>query len=130
MPKAGDFFTVKLKLSHLEWGEHRHTNTRVTRLKEAYLKIPAYVAYKLEITNDKGVHLRSQEYTFSTFDGFYVNETLKASGNQRKQEFAKQFHGSGDLQLLGKWFKHINAQVNDEIRIEFVSSTELILTKI
>ena len=46
------------------------------------------------------------------------------------EEFAKQFHGSGNLQLLGDWFNHINAQIDDQIRVDFVSSTEILLTKI
>lgn len=130
MPNTGDFFTTKLKQAHLEWGEHRHTNSRGIVIGEGYLQIPSDIAYALEITNDKGVHLRPQEYTFSTSDGFYQNQTLKASGNQAQEEYAKQFHGSGDLQLLGDWFAYIDAQIDDEIRIDFISPTEILLTKI
>ena len=51
MPNRGDNFTVKLKNAHLGWGTHRHTNSRKRRNGEAYLKIPASVAYSLNITN-------------------------------------------------------------------------------
>jgi hypothetical protein len=51
MPNSGDYFTVKLKNAHLGWGTHRHTNSRKRRNGEAYLKIPASVAYSLNITN-------------------------------------------------------------------------------
>lgn len=130
MPTTGDSFITKLKQAHLEWGEHRHTNSRGIVIGEGYLQIPADIAYALEITNNKATHIRSQEYTFSTSDSFFTNQTLKASGNQSREEYAKQFHGSGNLQLLGDWFAHIDAQIDDEIIIEFVSPTEILLTKI
>lgn len=130
MPTTGDFFITKLKQAHLQWGAHRHTNSRGIVIGEGYLQIPADVAYRLEITNDKGVHIRSQEYTFSTSDGFLINGTLKASGNQSNTQYAKQFHGSGNLQLLGDWFAHIDAQIDDEIRVYFINPTEILLTKI
>ena len=93
------------------------------------MQIPSNDAYRLNITNDKN-SLQSQEYTFSTFDGFITDGVLKASGNQNEEEFAKQFHGSGNLQLLGDWYNHINAQIGDQIQIDFISPTEILLTKI
>ncbi|MEG2847875.1 MAG: hypothetical protein RR904_03755 [Bacilli bacterium] len=56
---------------------------------------------------------------------------LKSSGNRAKGEvYAKNLHGSGNLKLLGYWFAHINANPGDIIRVEFTSSTDIILTKI
>ena len=130
MPNTGVSFITSLLRAHLEWGEYRHTNTRGTVYGEGYLKIPSENAYNFNITNDKALNIRSQEYTFSTSDGFIVNGILKASGNQYREEFAKQFHGSGDLKLLGDWFNHINAQVGDQVRIDFITPTEVLLTKI
>lgn len=129
MPKAGDLFITTLKKAHLEWGKHRHTTTRGIVIGEGYLQIPAEVAYDLEITNSSS-SLRSAEYTFSTSDGFIVNNKLLASGNQGQEEFAKQFHGLGDLKLLGDWYNHLNAQIGDQIEIKFISPTEILLTKI
>ena len=129
MPNTGDTFITILKQAHLEWGSHRHTNSRGIIYGEGYLQIPSDVAYKLNITNDKNP-LQSQNYAFSTSDGFIKDGILKASGNQNEEEFAKQFHGSGNLQLLGDWYHHTNAQVGDRIQIDFISPNEILLIKI
>ena len=129
MPNTGDSYVTTLKQPHLEWGEYRHTNSRGTIIGEGYLQIPSNEAYQLEITNNKST-LRSAEYDFSTFDEFITNGKLLATGNQSRVEFAKQFHGSGDLKLLGDWYNHINAQIGDKIEIKFISPTEILLTKI
>lgn len=43
---------------------------------------------------------------------------------------AKQFHGRGNLKLLGDWFNQINAIVGDQIEIKWISPTEISLRKI
>lgn len=129
MPNTGDRFITTLKQPHLEWGEYRHTNSRGIVYGEGYLQIPSEDAYNLEITNDKEP-LKSQVYSFSTSDGFIQNGRLKASGNQYKEKYAKQFHGMGNLKLLGDWFNHIGAQIGDQIQIDFISPAEILLTKI
>lgn len=129
MPNTGDTFTTTLRQAHLEWGAHRHTSTREIRYGEGYLQIPSTYAYDFEITNDKEP-TRSQIYTFSTADGFIQDGSLKASGNQSKENYAKQFHGNGALKLLGDWFYHIDAQEGDQIKIEFLSPTNILLTKV
>lgn len=129
MPNTGDTFVTTLKKAHLEWGNHRYTSTRDIRFGEGYLQIPARHAYDFEITNNKE-SVRSQIYNFTTADGFIQNGSLKASGNQSKQNYAKQFHGNGDLQLLGNWFDHIDAQEGDHIEIKFTSPTDILLTKV
>lgn len=129
MPKTGDSFITTLKQAHLEWGEFRHTNSRGIRIGEGYLQIPSDDAYNFEITNNSSP-VRSAEYDFSTSDSFIVNNKLLASGNQNKAEFAKQFHGSKNLQLLGDWYNFIDAQIGDQIEIKFISPTEILLTKI
>ena len=40
MPNTGDTFTTILKQAHLEWGSHRHTNSRGVVFGEGYLQIP------------------------------------------------------------------------------------------
>ena len=128
MPQTGDSFITTLKQAHLEWGEFRHTNSRGIRIGEGYLQIPSDDAYNFNITNHNS-DIRSAEYDFSTSDGFIVNNKLLASGNQHKAEFAKQFHGLGNLQLLGDWFISIDAQIGDQIEIKFISPTEILLTR-
>ncbi|MBN2598117.1 MAG: hypothetical protein JXR82_15180 [Marinifilaceae bacterium] len=129
MANDGDSFITTLKKAHLEWGSHRYTSSRDIIYGEGYLQIPADIAYDLDITNNHS-SLRSAEYDFSTDDGFIVNGKLLASGNQSEEEFAKQFQGLGNLKLLGDWFNHINAQVGDQIQIDFKSATEILLTKL
>lgn len=129
MPKTGEKFTTTLLQAHLEWGEYRHTDSRGVVYGEGYLQIPADHAYAFEITNDKDT-TRSQIYDFNTSDGFITKGTLKASGNQNRINYAKQFHGNGDLKLLGDWFAHIGAKVGDQIEIKFTSPSEVLLTKI
>ena len=129
MANAGDSLITILKQAHLEWGSHRHTSSRGIIYGEGYLKIPAEKAYEFDITNNNSA-LRSAEYDFSTSDGFIINGKLLAAGNQHKTEFAKQLEGLGNLKLLGNWFNQINAQVGDQIEIRFISSTEILLTKI
>lgn len=129
MPNTGDSFITTLKSVHLGWGEHRHTASRKIIPGEAYLKIPAEKAYAYEINNNNSA-TKSAEYNFSTSDGFIINGKLLAAGNQHNPEFAKQFEGLKNLKLLGDWYDHINAQVGDQIEIRFISSTEILLTKI
>jgi hypothetical protein len=86
-------------------------------------------AYNCEITNDKEP-ASNQVYNFSTSDGFITNGRLKASGNQVQENYAKQFQGDGNLQLLGDWFYHNDAQIGDEIEIKFINPTDILLAKI
>lgn len=130
MPTTGNSFIATLKKTHLGWGTHRKTNSRPKIKNEGYLPIPYKYALSFQITNLHYVK-RSNIYKFSTSDKFYIDKELKASGNRKKGDiFAKNLHGKGDLKLLGTWFKHINAQIGDKIKVEFVSPTEILLTKI
>jgi hypothetical protein len=129
MPKKGDHFITNLITAHLEWGSYRHTGSRGIIYGEGYLQISSKIAYSLKITNNK-CSTQSAEYTFSTSDGYYKNEKLLASGNQSKKEYAKQFQGSGNLKLLGDWFYHIKAKPGDKIQVDFISTSEILLTKI
>ncbi|OES43347.1 hypothetical protein [Domibacillus iocasae] len=125
MPRTGDTFTTTLKQAHLEWGSHRHTNTRGTVYGEGYLHIPRQVATALDIYNSNcpGANIT---YTCNSVDGFLQNVSLKASGCSTAGDiYAKQFQGNGNLQLLGQWFRHVNAQIGDQVRILFTSPTEM-----
>ncbi|PJJ09001.1 hypothetical protein CLU83_2316 [Flavobacterium sp. 1] len=130
MPNTGNYYLATLKKTHLGWGTHRKTNSRPQINNESYLPIPSKYALSFNITN---LHFTKQSniYKFSTSDNFLKNEELKASGNRKKGDiYAKNLHGYGDLKLLGKWFKHIQAQIGDQIKVEFISPTEILLTKI
>lgn len=129
MPNTGDYFITTLKQAHLQWGSHRHTNSRGIIYGEGYLQIPASIARRLNITNSNSAN--NNVYLCSSTDGFLNNVNLKATGCSHAGSIhAKQFHGSGNLQLLGRWFSHINAQIGDQVRIDFISPTNILLTKI
>ena len=54
MAKAGDSYVVELKQAHLEWGEHRYTNSRGIVYGEGYIAIPAEYAYDFDLRNKYG----------------------------------------------------------------------------
>lgn len=129
MPQVGDSFKITLKKAHLEWGSYRHTNSRGIVYGEGYLKIPAKYARKFNITNSNSSN--NNVYICNSGDGFLNETTVIASGSIRRGEiYAKQFQGSGDLKLLGGWYRHINAQIGDQVKIEFTSPTEILITKL
>lgn len=70
-------------------------------------------------------------YACSSSDGFLSNVQLKATGcNIAGNIYAKQFHGRGNLQLLGHWFGHVNAHIGDRVEIRWTSPTNIIITKL
>ncbi len=130
MPKVGDSYIVTLLEAHLSWGIHRNTSTRNLIYGEGYIKIPANIAHQFEIYNSNNPRANT-EYLCTSNDGFLSNAKVKASGSsQAGDPYAKQFQGSGDLQLIGGWYKHINAQVGDQIEIIWQSSTAFTVKKI
>lgn len=129
MPNTGDSFITTLKQAHLQWGSHRHSNSRGIVYGEGYLQIPASIARNLNITNSNSKN--NNIYNCTTSDGYLNNVSIKATGcSSAGNIYAKQFHGSGNLQLLGGWFNHINAKIGDKIKIDFISPIDIMLTKI
>ena len=56
---------------------------------------------------------------------------LKSAGSRKGGSiYAKQLQGNGDLKLLGRWFRHINAQVGDQIRVMWTSPNDIIVERI
>jgi hypothetical protein len=130
MPKTGDYYIATLKKTHVRWGTYRHTNSRPRIRNEGYLPIPIKFAKSFNITNLHNTK-QSNVYKFSTSDGLIKDKELKASGNRtRGDKFAKNLHGNGDLKILGNWYMSINAIIGDEIKVEFLSPTEILLTKV
>jgi len=129
MPNINDCFVTILKEAHLKWGSHRHTNSRGIIYGEGYLQIPASIARSLNITNSNSSN--NNIYSCSSMDKFLDNVQLKSTGCSRAgDKFAKQFHGKGNLRLLGGWFDYINAQIGDKVEIKFISSSKIFLTKL
>lgn len=129
MPNTGDNFIITLKEAHIGWGTHRHTSSRTKRRGEGYLPIPAQHARAMNITmSNSGANNR---YTCSSADGYLQNALLLAQGNRKAGDvYAKQFAGSKRLRMLGGWFAHVGAAVGDQVKIEFISPTNILITKI
>jgi len=130
MPLAGDTFITTLQKAHLEWGSHRHTNSRGTVYGEGYLQIPKPIARQFGIYNSNQP-VANIIYNCNSVDGFLRDETLKASGSSTAGDiYAKQFQGNGNLQLIGDWFNHMNAQIGDRVRITWTSPTDIEIERI
>lgn len=128
MPTVGDQFTISLKQAHLEWGTHRHTNTRGNVYGEGYIHIPSKYARNYNITNSNHPTANNL-YSCSSTDGGLNQVQLKACGCvKRKGINAKQFQGNGNLQVIGQWYAQVNAKIGDEIQVVFTSPTSLTLT--
>lgn len=124
MPIAGDRFQVRLKPAHLKWGTlgtSRKYNQRSGY--EAYVQIPLAYARAFKIYS-------GTIFNGTTSDGFFSSQ-VRASGSAGENlEYAKQFHGSGNLKLFGYWFQHINAKPGDIVLVEFITSRDVVFTKL
>lgn len=132
MPKKGDNYTFIVKETYIDWGDNpRKTNTREKIAGEVYLPVPASKAREFEIYNEKKTGAIT-EYDVATSDGFEIHGKLKAQGTNSGGvgEYAKNLSGLGNLKLLGPWVTHMKIKVGDEIKVEWVSPTEILLTKI
>ncbi len=127
MAASGDTYTITLNKAHLEWGTHRHTNSRGQIYGEGYIPIPAQYArsYSIHNSNHNQTGLGFNEFNCTSTDG-YFNDTVKAAGCSSKGSiYAKNLEGSGNLQAFGKWFSQINAKVGDSIEVTWTSSTDI-----
>lgn len=130
MPKKGDSYIVTLKETYIQWGEYRNTNSREKIIDEVYLPIPAAKAKDCNIYNSNHGSAIT-DYNVSTADGFAINGQLKAQGCSNAGDIhAKNSSGSGNLKLLGPWMSHIKANVGDSIKVEWISTTEILLTRV
>ena len=130
MAKIGDNFITTLKDAHLKWGTHRYTNSRKTIYGEGYLQVSRKEAKKIDLYNSNKVNANNI-YKVSTNDGYLKDVEFKAQGSMRRGDiYAKQLSASGDLKRLGDWYSHIGATKGDQIKIEWTSLTDILITKI
>ena len=134
MANTGNTFTITLKQAHLNWGTHRYTNSRGVVYGEGYIPIPTLYAQRYNIVNSNATGgrdvLGQNIFNCISADGFFTGQ-LKAQGNNAAGDiFAKQFSANNDLKALGTWFAHINAQVNDTIKVTWTSPTDIEIEKI
>ena len=134
MAIAGNTYRVTIKEAHLRWGTLRYTNSRGLVYGEGYIKIPRQYAKNFNIYNHNysnadilGINI----FNCSSRDGFFNNVKIKAAGSSTAGDiYAKQFQGNGSLQVIGDWYRHVNAQVGDIVQVTWTSNTDLIIEKI
>jgi len=132
MAIAGNSYTVEIKQAHLEWGSHRHTNTRGIVYGEGYIHIPSEYASHFNIFNSNynngadvlGINI----FNCSSVDGFFNNTRLKAAGCSRGgNTHAKQFQGNRNLKAIGDWYHHVGAQVGDIVKVTWTSPNDILI---
>lgn len=125
MPNIGDSYVVDIKQAHLEWGTHRHTNTRDRIYGEGYIQIPIGYARRYNIFN-RHHSSANPYYLCSSVDGYLDNVELLAAGNSTAGDvYAKQFQGNGNLQTIGSWYHHLGARVGNQVRVTFTGSNSI-----
>lgn len=114
MPTSGDFYSISLKMAHLDWGRHRYTHTRERIEGEGYVPIPKKYAERY------GIHM-GDRFTAVFADGF-PSFPARAAGNSTAGDiWAKQFQGDGDLKAFGRWFANCGAAVGDTVIVTFLA---------
>ena len=134
MANAGDYYIVPLSEAHLGWGTHRYTNSRPPIEGERYLPIPRREAMRLGIYNSNATGGRDvfgeNLFHCTSADG-YFRAVLKAQGcSQEGDPYAKQFSVNNDLKGLKVWYDHICAEPGVEVRVTWVSPTDIIIERI
>ncbi|PPK80793.1 hypothetical protein BXY41_1056 [Lacrimispora xylanisolvens] len=129
MAKAEDFYIVTLRKTHLEWGTHRYTGSRDQIYGEGYIPIPSIYAYRFGLLNSNGTKTRDilgeNIFKCRSADNLFQG-TLRAQGCRTAgDKYAKQFSGDGDLKSLGTWFSQIDVVEGDNIKVRWISPTEI-----
>lgn len=131
MPKKGDLYEVILSETHISWGEHRHTDSREAIRREHFIPIPRAEAKRIGIYNrDRGQGIGKNEFYATSTDGIY-NGIVKVSGSSSSGDpYAKNISESGNLKGFHEWFCSANIKPGTRIRVEWLSPTEILFTKI
>lgn len=129
MANTGDSYVIELKESHLAWGTYRNTLSRTPRRGEAYLPIPIRYARRYSIYNSNGTHgadiVGENIFHCISADGF-LDADFKAQGSSDEGViYAKQFSVHNDLTALGNWYRQVGARPGDEVRVVWLSPTEI-----
>ena len=132
MPKQGDQFIVELKKTNIDWGTYRNTNSRPQITGECYIPIPSSAAHQYGIFNSKHTQgkdvLGQNIFNARSTDGYFVG-IVKSSGNSRGGDpYAKNLSGHRNLRAFNDWFNQMNVTVGTKIKVEWISSKDIILT--
>ena len=128
--QTGDTYTVQLKQSHLNWGEHRNPTNRDIIPGEGYIPIQKKIAVSFGIFNSNHAQsgLGYNLFHASSSDGFLNNVTLLAQGCSTAGDiYAKQFSVHGNLQTIGDWYRNCNASPSNLVRVSWTSPTSIFL---
>ncbi len=114
-------YRVKVRPSHIDWGEYRNPTNRPMIEGESYVKIPAQDARKYHIVRG------------STYTAYFAKSPsidIKASGNgpyENGIQYAKQFEGVGigACKAFTSWYESSNVVPGDWVQVKFLSSTEI-----
>lgn len=122
-------FTVTVQRAHLEWGEHRYTNSRGIVYGEGYIMIPAPCARTYNLLNSNGTNgddiLGENLFYCRSADGSFYG-VLRAQGcHEAGDIYAKQFAGDKNLKAVGDWYYSQSIQVGDRVKVTWVSNIEL-----
>ncbi len=94
------------------------------------MQIPKSQARRIGIYNSNKLDA-IYEFNCNSTDGYLTNVILKASGCSVAGDiYAKQFQGSGNLQLLGSWLNYIDAKEGDNVRITWETPTDIIIERL
>ena len=134
MAQDGDSYTASLKLSQLDWGKHRYTNSRIHIPNERYLPIPIAYARRFNILNGNGTNgrdiLGKNLFRCSSADGTF-QALLRAQGCIKAGDiYAKQFSVNKDLKALSSWYIKIGACDGTQVLVEWTSPYDILLTKL
>ena len=132
MAKAGDSYVIGLKMTHLDWGGYRKTLSRTPEEGEVYIPIPKKYAMKFGIYNVNGTGgrdvLGKNIFRYRTLEGGFSGE-LKAQGaNTGGDIYAKQFAGNNNLKALKPWVDYIKAHEGAQIKVEWISAYDIVLS--
>lgn len=130
MAQTGDTYIVKLKQSHLNWGEHRYTQSREPILGEGYIPIPREhaVRYNIFNSNNPQIGFGFNKFYATSNDGFLQNVILLAQGSSEAGDiYAKQFSVEGDLAIIGSWYSFRNATTENSVIVTWKDPTHITL---
>ena len=122
-------FMVTVQKAHLEWGEHRYTNSRGVVYGEGYIMIPASCARMYGLLNLNGTNgediLGENIFYCHSADGTFSG-VLRAQGCHESGDiYAKQFAGDKNLKAIGEWYCAQGVQIGDLVKVTWVSDIEL-----
>ena len=112
---------------HRDWGLYRNETNRDFIEGESYVKIPSECARRFNI-------VRGNQYT-AFFENGHPSMQIKAAGNgpvRNGVQYAKQFEGigRGACKAFTPWYDSCDIQSGDYIEVRFLSSSEILFTKL